>query len=109
MANSRTIFAACAVVVPAFLLSCSTHSRQTHSATVSWQRSSSPVKGYCVYRGTHSGGPYQRIHCAAGDETTFIDSSVTGGRTYYYVVTSIAPPGTEGARSTEVVASIPGR
>lgn len=75
---------------------------------MSWQPSASRVKGYYIYRSTRSGGPYQRIHLAGSDETTYVDSDVTAGATYYYVVSAVSLSGTESAHSPEVVAFVPG-
>lgn len=84
------------------------HNAQAHYARLSWTGSTSRVKAYCVHRGTHHGGPYQRIHFTAGHETNYTDSDVAGGHTYYYVVTAISPSGAESAYSAEVVAVVPG-
>src|SRR5207249_9523568 len=39
-----------------------------HSVGLSWDPSSSPVVGYKVYRGTQSGGPYQKLNPAPQPE-----------------------------------------
>ena len=56
-----------------------------HSATLNWTASTSIVVGYNVYRGTTSGGPYTRLNSSVNVPTTYIDSSVVSGQTYYYV------------------------
>src|SRR5215470_15863416 len=105
MATLRRIFiigaAALTAIVGLAIISSRLRLHKAHSAIVSWQRSSSAVKGYYVYR-RRTGEPYQRIQFAASDETTYVDSSVTGGNTYYYVVTAISPSGEESAHSAEV-------
>ena len=66
-----------------------------------------PVVGadsYNIYRSTTQGGPYTQI--ATGhmtDYATYLDSGLSNGTTYYYVVTSVAN-GTESLQSNEVSA-----
>ena len=60
--------------------------------------------GYVVKRGTTSGGPYATLNPTTG--TSFSDSTVASGITYYYVV-SATSTGHEGANSTQVSAALP--
>ncbi|HZM70655.1 MAG TPA: hypothetical protein VFB95_09845 [Candidatus Cryosericum sp.] len=46
------------------------------------------VTGYHVLRGTASGGPYTQIGAVLAPATTFSDTTVVSGTTYYYVVRS---------------------
>ncbi|MGZ4789709.1 MAG: fibronectin type III domain-containing protein [Terriglobales bacterium] len=62
--------------------------------------------GYNVYRGVHSGGPYQKINSALETATTYIDDNVTAGSTYFYVVTAVDDK-SESGYSTEVPAAVP--
>jgi len=78
-----------------------------HSASLSWNASTSAVVGYNVYRGTVSGGPYTMINTALDAATNYTDSSVQSGQTYYYVVTAVDSAGTESGFSAETVAVIP--
>lgn len=78
-----------------------------HSATLSWKASTSVVKGYNILRGTHAGGPYSRINPEVYPGTTYVDSKVVSGMTYYYVTRAVAPTGAESGYSNEVVAVIP--
>ena len=78
-----------------------------HSATLSWNASTSAVAGYHAYRGTISGGPYTKLTSSANPSTSFTDSTVQSGQTYYYVVTSVDSSGVESVNSNQAQASIP--
>ena len=54
-------------------------------ATVSWTASSGATS-YTIYRSTTSGGPYTQV--GTSTTTSFTDSGLTCGTTYYYVVTA---------------------
>jgi fibronectin type 3 domain-containing protein len=78
-----------------------------HSVTLSWTASTSTVAGYNVYRSSVSGGPYTKLNASPDTSTTYVDSAVQAGQTYYYVVTSVDSAGTESTFSAEVSATIP--
>ena len=78
-----------------------------HSVALDWTASKSSVVGYFVYRGTASGGPYSRLIATADPATTYTDTSVQSGATYYYVVTSVNGSGQESAFSNQASAVIP--
>jgi fibronectin type 3 domain-containing protein len=65
------------------------------------------VIGYNVYRGTTSGGPYTKIVSAPQAGTTYTDSAVQSGWTYFYVVTAVDSNGNESSYSNEATAVIP--
>jgi Abnormal spindle-like microcephaly-assoc'd, ASPM-SPD-2-Hydin len=79
----------------------------THAVTLSWTPGSSSYEGFNVYRGAASGGPYSRVDASMVSNTSYIDSNVTGGQTYYYVATEVDSTGTESGYSSEVSAVIP--
>jgi YVTN family beta-propeller protein len=65
---------------------------------------SSPILGYKVYRGASMGG---EVYLASvGNVTSYTDSSVVGGRRYYYWVTALNGVG-EGAPSAEASIDVP--
>jgi hypothetical protein len=74
---------------------------------LSWTASSSTVTGYNVYRGTTSGGPYSKANSSPDASTSYSDTSVQAGLTYYYVVTAVNSQGTESSYSNQVTAVVP--
>jgi fibronectin type 3 domain-containing protein len=79
----------------------------SHSVALSWLPSTSAVIGYNVYRGDQSGGPYAQTNSSPLAGTTFSDSGVAAGQTYWYVVTAVAAGGVESVHSNEAMAAIP--
>lgn len=75
-----------------------------NSVSLSWNASATgnPIS-YNVKRATSSGGPYTSVGTTAHPTVTFTDS-VTGGATYYYVVSGVNGNG-GGANSLEVNAT----
>jgi Cep192 domain 4/IPT/TIG domain len=78
-----------------------------HSVDVNWGASTSTVAGYNVYRGTVSGGPYSKVNATLITGLTFMDTTVSSGATYDYVVTAVAADGTESPFSSQVQAVVP--
>lgn len=79
----------------------------SHSVSLSWVASVSQVVGYDVYRGSKSGGPYSKINSLVNTTTSYTDTNVTGGITYYYVVTSVNASGEQSNFSNQATAVIP--
>ena len=78
-----------------------------HTVALSWSpSSSSSVVGYNVYRGVTTGGPYSQVTSMNAD-TTYTDSSVQAGQTYFYVTTAVDSVGKESAFSNQTQAVIP--
>jgi hypothetical protein len=79
-----------------------------HSVTLTWTATTSIVAGYNIYRGTTEGGPYTLIlNSALVPATTFRDTDVVAGHTYYYVVSAVGPGGDESVYSNQASATIP--
>jgi len=76
-----------------------------HSVSLSWKPSTSAVAHYNVYRSGTSGGPYTRIASVPG--TSYTDTTVQAGRSYYYVTTAVSSTGKESSHSNQVHALIP--
>jgi fibronectin type 3 domain-containing protein len=79
----------------------------TYSVALNWVAGSSAAVGYNLYRGTVSGGPYTKMNSSALSGTTYTDSSVTAGQTYYYVATDLNSSGQESSYSNQVTEAIP--
>jgi hypothetical protein len=79
----------------------------SHSVALNWTPSTSTYTGFNVYRGAVSGGPYTKVNSALISATSFSDSSVSSGQTYYYVATEVDSTGAESVYSSEVIATIP--
>src|SRR5437899_1532199 len=75
--------------------------------TLSWNPSLSAVVSYNIYRGTQSGGSYQKLNSSSVSTTTYTDNSVLAGQTYFYVVTAVDSRNVESVHSNEVSTTIP--
>ena len=54
-----------------------------------WNDNTEPdLAGYNVYRGTTQGGPYGQINASLVTVSSYTDTGVTNGTTYYYVATA---------------------
>ncbi len=78
-----------------------------HSASLTWNASTSTVAGYNVYRSTVSGSGYTKINSSLITTLTYADSTVQSGTTYFYVTTAVDSSGSESANSNQVIAAIP--
>lgn len=81
--------------------------QNSYSAELTWQAGTSDIVGYNLYRGTVHGGPYTPLNSSLLAQTTYTDSSVVGGNTYYYVATEVDNKGNESGYSSETKAVIP--
>jgi Glycoside hydrolase family 44 len=73
------------------------------TVTITWNAAGGATS-YTVERGSASGGPYSPIATLAGSSTSFKDSGLTNGTTYYYVVTGANSAGAS-PNSAQVVAT----
>jgi hypothetical protein len=78
-----------------------------HWVALSWAASTSPVVGYNAYRSNISGGPYTKLNSSLVSSTTYSDSTVLSGHTYYYATTAVDNLGNESVYSNQAVATIP--
>jgi hypothetical protein len=79
----------------------------TYSVALNWAAGTSTATGFNIYRGTTSGGPYSKLNSSTLTTTSYTDSSVTVGKTYYYVATEQNSEGQESSYSNQVTLSIP--
>lgn len=77
-----------------------------YSVALSWNASTSSVAGYNVYRGTTT-GVYSKINGTLDATTSYTDSTVVSGTTYYYAATAVSSNGEESSYSAPLKVSIP--
>ena len=78
----------------------------SHSASLTWAASTSNnVVGYNIYRGTKTGGPYEKLNSAPVAGMSYADNTVLAGQTYYYVTTAVAS-NNESGYSNEAQAAV---
>jgi hypothetical protein len=76
--------------------------------SLSWSASTSPeVKGYNIYRNTSPNGSYVKINSKLDPDTNYNDSTVVGGKTYYYATTAVNSSGKESSYSNKVEVVVP--
>ena len=80
---------------------------KAHQVDLSWNASKDVVVGYNVYRSGTTGGPYTKINPVLNAPTSYTDSAVAAGATYYYVVRSVDSNNVESVNSNEAKAVIP--
>jgi Abnormal spindle-like microcephaly-assoc'd, ASPM-SPD-2-Hydin len=82
-------------------------SGSSYANVLNWVASKSTVVGYNVYRGTQSGGPYTKLNSSLIMSTTFTDTSVEAGQTYFYVVRAVDSSNVESIYSNQASATVP--
>jgi hypothetical protein len=78
-----------------------------HSVSLSWNGSTSQVAGYNIYRGSQPSGPFTKLNSILDTATSYTDSSVASGQTYYYAATSVDSNNLESGYSNIAIAVIP--
>lgn len=77
-----------------------------HTVSLNWKAStSSNVVGYNVYRGSNTGS-YGLLN-SMNSTTSYTDSTVQNGQTYFYVVTAVDSAGGESPYSNVAEAIVP--
>jgi hypothetical protein len=109
------------LIILLLVLVASAAAQGTHQVTLTWSQSigiippgnwkfwstfGQGITKNCVYRSLVSGGPYVQLFCATPAFTTYTDSNVQSGSTYFYVVTAFAGT-TESDYSNQITAVIP--
>jgi hypothetical protein len=79
-----------------------------HFVDLSWNAStSSGINGYHIYRSSTSGGAYSLLNNTLQSGTSYTDSTVLSGRTYFYMVRAVDTTGAESPDSNVASAAIP--
>jgi fibronectin type 3 domain-containing protein len=74
---------------------------------LSWNPSTSTVAGYDVYRGDALSGLSAKVNSSLVTETSYMDTSVQAGQTYYYFVVAVDSHNNESVPSNLAQATIP--
>lgn len=97
------------LVITALLLSAPLLAQPHPSVTLAWnwsQGTGDPASGFHVMRSATTGGPYAVIATVPLGTLTYLDTAVTVGLTYYYVVTAFNSAG-DSSKSAEVACTLP--
>jgi hypothetical protein len=78
-----------------------------HTVALAWDRSSSTVTGYFVYRSSKPSGPYTQLNSTPEANPTYSDGTVSSGQVYYYYVTAVDSSNIQSADSNQVSVTIP--
>jgi hypothetical protein len=70
----------------------------SHWVLLTWTASTTPSVNYNIYRGT-SIGAYMKLNSTPVSATSYTDSTVQSGQTYYYVATAVDASGNESSYS----------
>ena len=82
-----------------------TASNQRGKINLSWTQTTKPtVTQNKVYRSTLNGGPYSLI-ATLNATTSYLNSGLVSGQTYYYAVTAVDSAGQESAYSNQASAT----
>lgn len=81
----------------------------THDVILTWTSAATGnVAGYNVFRGTWPGGEGSTpLNSSPVNGTSYTDSGVSSGVTYYYVLKAVGAGGNQGAASNEMSATVP--
>jgi fibronectin type 3 domain-containing protein len=88
--DSNEASATTLIAAPAGLTAKSISTTQINLAWIAY----TAATGYNVYRGTVHGGPYVQVGTTLPGTTTYSDTALNGGTTYYYVITVGTAAGT---------------
>ena len=74
--------------------------------SLSWTANTeTDLAGYHVYRSTTNGSGYVQVTTALLTTTSFINTGLTGGTTYYYVIRAVDTAGNQSANSAQASAT----
>jgi hypothetical protein len=78
-----------------------------HSASLSWTASTTANVTYNIYRATTSGAYSSTPIASSIAGTTYVDTTVAAGQTYFYVVKAVDGSGNLSTPSNEATATVP--
>jgi uncharacterized lipoprotein YddW (UPF0748 family) len=105
-ANSNQASATTVSAVPAAPSNLTATSVSSSQINLSWTDNSTNESNFVVARSTTSGGPYTDIATLAANTTSYSDTGLTPGTTYYYVVRATNAGGAS-ANSNQASATTP--
>ena len=77
------------------------------SVSLNWTASTTPNVNYQVYRSTLPSGPYTKVTSSPITTTSYTDTTVQSGQTYYYVATAVNTSNLESTYSNQATANVP--
>lgn len=87
---------------------CLVNTSTSHTVALTWVASTSTdVTGYNIYRSSAASGPFTKLNSTLIAGTSFSDTAVTSGQTYYYVATTVDVNNLESGYSNVAQAVIP--
>ena len=79
---------------------------QNSQVSLDWSDNSEPdLSGYDVHRSASPGGPYTKVNGPLVSTSDYVDTGLTNGTTYYYVVTAVDTGSNESGNSSEASAT----
>jgi fibronectin type 3 domain-containing protein len=79
---------------------------QNAQVSLDWSDNSEPdLSGYNVHRSTTPGGPYTKVNGPVVSASDYLDTGLSNGTTYYYVVTAVDTGSNESGNSSEAGAT----
>lgn len=108
-AQSGTVSASAGGATETFALQLKAASSTSgYAVNLSWDApSDSSISGYNIYRSPSSGGTFSLLNSTVNTPTSYTDSTVAGGSSYQYEVTTVDDSGVESAPSNVFTATIP--
>ncbi|MEO9308550.1 MAG: fibronectin type III domain-containing protein, partial [Nitrososphaera sp.] len=94
---SATLYAAAPPSAPSALTATPGNNQVSLSWTAPTSNGGSAITGYNIYRGTTAGGESATPIATGVTSTSFVDTGVTNGQTYYYVIRAVNSAGASSA------------